>query len=238
MKENRLPTIIAITFLLVGVIVGVLLVESEKVFQLKATAGVEPKYIRVSNNTQESFTVSWVTDKESVGQVIWGTTSGKLDAMEKSANPYPDYTHSITVKNLSSKTTYYFKIISNGKIFDSKGIPWKTSTGAVIENTSKANPISGIVTTRAGMPVANALVYAVVGGGGVLSTKTEPDGSWYLLISEARNPDGNSYIKVQENTPIEVSVFAGPFGVASVKGSVNSAKPLPPIRLGETFSFQ
>lgn len=237
MKENRLPTIIAIAFLLFGVVVGVLLVESKKVLQLRASAGVEPKYMRVSNNTDQSFTVSWVTDKEAVGQVMWGASVNKLDHMDISSIPYPNYTHSVTIKNLSADTTYYFKIISNSKLFDSKGIPWKTATGAAIPNSANANPISGIVTTKAGMPVANALVYAVVGGGNTLSTTTEKDGSWYLLISDARSKEGNTYVRVENDTPIEISVFAGPFGVASVKCNPPAAKPLPVIRLGETYSF-
>jgi len=218
--------------------VGVLLVESKKVFSLKANFGTEPKQVRVSNITDSSFTVTWVTNKESIGQLYWGENNSNLDNTEAVHISYPNYIHSITVNNLPPSSDYFFKIASNGKFFDSSGIAWKTSTLPSIGYPQKANLISGVIKTQNGMAVANALVFANVGGGTLISTTTEKNGSWFLSVSMVRNQEGNDYLTLTNETAVELSVFAGPFGNATAHTNIGSAKPVPTIELGKSYNFK
>jgi hypothetical protein len=137
-RKSNSETILAIIgFSLFGVILISSLFLAKDVLSLtKSSVPVSPT---VSNVTDRSFTVSWKTNGEVNGYVIYGTSPDKLifEAYDNKDDRTNDATfkavdHAVTLTNLDSNTYYYYKIISdkrsfnetNGKFFE----PIKTTS--------------------------------------------------------------------------------------------------------------
>ena len=239
MKKSKIPTIIGLIVLVFGLAAGVLLVGSQRFFRLGAEAELAPKDVRISNISDNSFTVSWVTDKVTGAFIKWGEDPESLDKEELDEVGGEGTTHTASIRGLSAETTYYFKINSGGDDFDNSGIPWQVKLASLLPVPTKTNLVSGSVLTGSGQPAKNALVYITLGGGSLLSSVTSDSGSWVIPISQARSQDLSGFIDIDEkNTLMEISVNAGPDGVASAQIYPQSAKPVPAIILGETHDFK
>lgn len=239
MKKNKIPTLLGIVLLIFGLAAGILLVQNKQIFRLGATPQTSPKDIRITNITDSSFTVSWATDKETGSFILWGETENSLTKTELNEIDEISDTHSVTVQGLLFDKTYYFEINSDGTKFDNNGIPWQINTGPKLLDQSISNSISGTILTATGTPAGKAIVYATLAGASPLSTTTSQNGSWVIPISSSRNQNLASFIEINETTTlIEISVRAGSRGVATAQIYPASAKPAPPIILGESMDFK
>jgi len=237
MRKLSFPSILAIFFLLAGVVAGVLMVQYKKEYRLSASISTTPKNVRITNITDSSFTVSWTTDDISTGFVKYGETKalGKT-SLDKIATSY--YTHYVEIKNLKPETSYLFKINSNAIDYDNNGVEWITKTGPLVKDL-EANIISGTLVNSLKNPVKNALVYITTTGSSTLSTYTSNDGSFIVNLSLLRNQTLNQRLIVGEKENVlEIDLQTGPPGTASVKIYPNSAKPIPEITLGRTHDFR
>lgn len=239
MKKSKIPTIIGIFLLTAGLAAGVLLVQNRQIFKLGASPQISPKNVRISNISDSAFTVSWVTDKQTDGFIKWGKSENSLNQIEVDEIKGPSFVHTISVHGLDPETTYFFTINSDGKEFDNNGIAWQVTTGSKLTLRPGSNTISGTVLTAVGTPAKSALVYVTVGGSSLLSTTTSENGSWVIPISSARTQNLASFVEIDDSsTLVEISVQAGPDGVASAQIYPVSAKPAPPIILGKTYNFK
>jgi hypothetical protein len=238
-KKSTIPTILGIVVLIIGIATGVLLIESRRVFKLGATPEVTPKNVRITNISDSSFTVFWTTDKETKGFIQWGERVSVLGKIATDSIKVASSTHSVTLGALAPLTPYYFKINSDGTDFDNSGIPWQVKTGPRLATPPVGSVIFGTVLTPAGLPATNSLVYVTVGGSSPLSTITQDNGSWILPISASRDQSLASYIIINEtSTLVEISVQAGPAGVASAQIYPASSRPVPPITLGQVHDYK
>ena len=239
MKKERIPTIIGLVILVIGIITGVFLIKSQRIFKLGASSEEAPNDVRISNITDSSFVVSWTTDKETSGFVKWGKNISNLDKVENDTISQKGYTHSSTIRSLTPQTDYYFKINSNSTDYDNQGTAWKIRTGLQLTEPNKNIIISGSVLNQNGTPSINALIYFSVGGGSLLSTITSKNGSYLMPISQTRNRNLDSYITIDESSSlIEISVNAGLDGISTAQIYPQSAKPAPAIILGEVNDFK
>lgn len=237
--KNTIPTIIGIIVLILGVATGVLLVRGSQFFRLGAASEVSPKDVRITNISDSSITVSWVTDKETSGFIKWGESQNTPDKNELGQSQIQSTTHISTITGLAPETSYFFKINSRGSDFDANGIPWQVKTGPTLAFVRSENLISGSVITASGNPAGGALVYLTVGGGSPLSTITSESGSWVIPVFSARTQNLTGYIPLNEtSTLLEISVNAGPEGVASAQIYPQSARPVPSIILGQVHDFK
>lgn len=239
MRKNKLPTIIGIILLIAGIAAGVFLIQNRQIFRLGATPEEVPKDVRITNITGSSFTVSWVTDKQVEGFIKYGKSETSLEKTELDEINGKSHTHFLAIRGLKPQTDYYFEINSGGNKYDNSGSVWKATTGPELAQPSQSNIISGSVLTTSGSPAKNALVYVDVGGGVSLTTVTSDSGSWLIAISSVRTKDLSSYIQIDPaNTVVEISVQTGSLGIGSAQIYPQSAKPAPPIILGEVKDFK
>jgi len=239
MKKEKIPTIIGLIILVIGVITGVFLIKTQNIFRLGASSEEAPKDVRISNITDSSFTVTWTTDKETTGFVKWGKTGTVLDKVENDTVSEKGYIHSSTIRSLSPKTEYFFKINSNSNDYDNQGSAWRVSTGIQLSEPKENIIISGSVIKQDGTPAENSLIYFSVGGSSLLSTIVSKTGNWLISISLARNKNLDSFISInQASTLIEISVNAGLNKVASAQIYPQSAKPAPAIIFGQVNDFK
>lgn len=239
MRRSKMPTILGVIFLTVGLAAGVLLIQNRQIFRLGATQESIPKDVRIANITDASFTVSWVTEKESLGFVSWGDNENSISRTEEDEVGSTSLTHTASIKGLSPQTTYFFKINSDGTAYDNNGLAWQVKSGPTLPQTTKANLISGTVLNPTGAAAKNALVYVTVGGGAPLSTITSQNGVWVISLANARASDLSSTVVIDdETTVLEISVNAAVDGVSSALVYPQSARPVPPMIIGQTHDFK
>lgn len=237
-KKSKIPTIVGLFILVFGLAAGLVLLQSRQIFRLGASTEFTPDNVRVSNATDTSFTVSWVTSKESLGFIKYGKTATNFDKISSDANKNASFTHTVSVSGLTPNTNYFLKINSGGQEFDNNKNPWQAATGAVLPAV-KTNLVSGSVLTASGTAVENALVFIVAGGGAPLSTTTSKNGNWIVPLSSARTTNLNDYVGINETgTLLDITVYAGPDGIAAAQIYPQSARPSPPIILGQVNDFK
>ncbi len=238
-KKSTIPTILGIIILLGGIFAGVFSLRNVQVFRIGASTEASPKDIRVSNITDNSATISWTTDKATLGFVTWGLSQGdtnKVESEDVSSQKY--FSHNISLTGLSPNTNYFYKINSDGASFDNGGIPWQFTTGAPLDINKNSILLSGTVINATGAPEVKSLVYASVGGY-LLSTLTSNSGNFVFQLGSARTPDLKNYTQIDtSSTLVQVSVVAPPDGVASAQIFPQSGNPAPTIIIGQVYDFR
>lgn len=127
-KFNLKSVIVVVILLLVGVL-GVLGMNTAKTFLGSAAAGVEPVSVVAKPGTDgKSATVTWSSDKASMGIVEYGTTPASL--LLRAVETTEVTSHRVELTPLKSGVTYYYRIRVGDDVFDNSGIPYSFKTGA------------------------------------------------------------------------------------------------------------
>ena len=239
MIKTKIPTFFGILVLTVGIAMGVLLVQSRQIFKLGASPASAPKNVRVTNIDSSSFTVSWITDKETVGFVTWGKTKDSINTITSQDFNDSTNTHLVNINGLDAISTYYFKINSDGTKYDNNGLPWEVTTGPNIGTSPNDTKLSGSVIDPLGKPSPNTLIYVSPAGSNTLSTITSKNGNWFIQLSPARTPDFSSFANIDENsTLVEISALAGDGNISTAQIYPVSANPVPPMILGQAHDYR
>lgn len=237
-KKSKIPTILGVIILLIGTFAGVFFLSTRQVFKTGADASSAPKDIRVSNLTESSAVVSWTTGKETTGFLVWGESQNSVNKVEQEEGAPKFFTHSITVNGLKPKSNHFYKINSDGTSFDNNGIPWQFTTGAELGINSFTSVISGSVITPSGTPSVRSLVYITVDGY-LASTLTSETGNFVFQLGAIRTQNLLAFAQVDPaKTLLEVSIQAGPDGIASAQVFPQSANPILPIVLGRVYDLR
>lgn len=237
-KKNKIPTILGIILLLAGVFAGVILLRNNQVFRIGASPTIAPKDVRIGSVSDSSVTISWLTADKTTNFISFGTTPNVGTTINESENDENYSTHSITITGLVPETIYYFKINSNGTMFDNNGVPWQFTTGKTLTVSQVSMPVSGSVMTASGAPSKRALVYIVVNGY-VISSLTSNSGTFVLQLGSARNTDLSAYAQIDSNkTLLEVSAISETGEIATAKIFPRSANPIPTLIIGQDQDFR
>ena len=226
-KNKKIPTIIGVLVLVLSLAVGVIAVQSKLFLRLGATQQATPQNVRIADISTNSFSVSWTTENQFTGFVKYGEGQNSLSQTQPEQATAPGFTHLAKITNLKSQTPYYFKINSGGNEYDNNGIVWQTQTAPENASPKKTTLVSGSVLTAASAPAKDALVY-VSFGENVFSSQTSQNGSFIIPVNA----------NLDESTVLEISVQAGPDGIASAQVFPANANPIPTIVLGQTYDFK
>lgn len=249
-REIRIPTLLGLLTLLLGVAGSVWLISSKQLLFLKANSSEQPSYISLTNTTDTSFTVSWITDKPVSGTVIYGTDLNNLsqaaadDRDQESSKVSPYSTHHVTVgkfRPLTPSSTYYFIIQSGGTVYDSQGKPYQTKTAPAIigQAPTLSDTVSGKVVNSDGAPAVGTIVYLSLPNVAPQSTLTTASGNWVIPLTLARSSDLSglaTYDKVAGAAEFFVQGDTGE-KTANASASLSNARPTPTITLGQTYNW-
>ncbi len=242
LRPTRIPTLLGIFLLLAGLFGGIFLVNTKDLgFLPRASPQTQPKNIKITNVTDTSFTVSWVTDTQTIGFVKTGTSQTTLpttvaddrDQINGGASAYR--THHVTVRLLQPATTYYFSIGTGAKeLYTNNGTPYEVTTTGVV--TSSAKTLYGTVLAADGSPVSGALVYISSNTLSPLSVLTQSSGSFVLTLASARDATTGQAFSFTDTTPLELFAVSPIDQTTSlVKGTIATAQPFPDITLGQNM---
>ncbi|OGJ37412.1 MAG: hypothetical protein A3A82_02820 [Candidatus Pacebacteria bacterium RIFCSPLOWO2_01_FULL_47_12] len=204
--QKRMPTMIGVGILVLGLVAGTVLFGSGTgVFAPRASAETTPKNIRVTNITDTSFTVSFITESPTIGFVKYGDSAKSLklqtsdDRNQLSGSTAEFRLQHITARGLTQNTTYYYVLgTGSGATFDNAGQPFSITTAKRSGTPAAAKTIYGSVTTESGAPADGAIVYVKIPGAGDMSSLVKSSGSWAIPLSNARAPDGSAYATITD----------------------------------------
>jgi chitodextrinase len=116
----------------------------------QASPEKQPKEVHITDVTDSSFVVSWITDTSTKGEILYSTDknlSNPLTAKDSrdETSVTPRDTHYVRLVNLNPNTTYYFQIISDSEKYGDDDNVFEMKTAETPESPSVPSPIKGIV---------------------------------------------------------------------------------------------
>lgn len=216
MMKRQIPTLLGLIVLIAGLAIGAILFSNGTgIFLPRATPETTPKSIRISNVSDQGFTVSFMTDAATSGFIRYGTDPKKLtqigDQRDQLTGAVGEYTlHQISVLRGLEPNTVYHYVLGTGKgtLFDDDGEPFTIKTGRQIGTQPRALTVFGSAVTASGAPGAGAIVFVTPPNASTLSSLVTNTGSWAVSLSSARTKDGNEYAKIEIGDELALQVLA------------------------------
>lgn len=244
-RTKKIPTIIGILLLLIGIGGGIYLVETRTSGPSKAQSTQEPNNILKTNITDTSFTVTWLTKELATGSVTYGIQKNAIsqvafddrDTIDNKSKPYK--THHISIKNLSPETVYYFIINSGNNKFLDGTRAYTITTAKKLEKPLEFEPSYGNVVDQQNKPAEGALVVLTLPQALPLSTLVKSSGNWLITLNTLR--DANLQPYQEQGTIIESITIYNSLEVenqAFATTDLNNDSPVPTITIGKTYNFQ
>lgn len=240
--QRQIPTILGLVVLVVALVVGILFIgQGGGVFAPRATPQTTPKNVKITNVTDTSFTVSFLTDESTAGFIKYGTEANTLrsqasDDRDQLSGTVASYTlHHITVRGLQANTSYFFTLGTGSTAsFDNNGAPFTVKTAQRGGTPPAAKTIYGTVLNPQGSPAEGSIVYVTLNGVGELSSLVKASGSWAVPLSNARTTDGSAFATTNDSDAVTI-VVQGPMASqeSQVTTTVGEAQPVASITLGQ-----
>jgi hypothetical protein len=240
--DKRIPTLLGILLIVIGIGFTSFLVKQGVIVIGNATPSDSPQNVRITNITDNSFTVSYNTDAQAIGSLNYGKDQNlgqtALDDRDQQTGAVTSHKiHSITVRSLSPVTKYFFSISSGQDKYLNNGVPFETTTGAVITGSpSEQKPIVGQVVTPSGQTPSEAIVYITTDNSGVISSLIKSDGSYLIPLNSVRTQDLTVYLSIPA-TGILKMLFFGDGLSSNVSLSINQINPVPTVTLSQDYDF-
>lgn len=232
-RELTIPTILGIITAIGGLVAGIILLNKPLRSLVGAAVEETPSQVKMTNITDSSFTVSWITPKSTSGYVQYGEKNNPelvvSDDRDQEKGQIGNYfTHFVTIRGLKATTKYSFRIGSGRNLYE-------VITGVTLRNPPPADVAYGQVITASGDPVDGAIVYLGLGGMVPQAALTQASGSWVIPLSTARSSDLTNFAAYdKDGERVEVFVQAGGLGTATVATTTGKTKPVAEIVLGTT----
>ncbi len=240
--DKRIPTLLGVFLIVVGIGITSFLVEKGIIVVGHANPSANPQNIRITNITDTSFTVSYSTDAQVLGSLNYGTGPSlgqtALDDRDQQTGSLTNHTvHSITVRNLSPTSKYYFSITSGQDKFVNNGVPFEIVTAAAISSPpSDEKPIIGKVVLPDGNSPSEAIIYITTDNAQVISSLIKSDGTYLIPLNSLRSSDLSSYLDFSKVNNLKMLVYGD--GLSSnVTLSINQINPVPTVTLSKDYDF-
>lgn len=243
---KKIPTILGLLLLLVGVGAGVYLVASNQSLDLFSKAGptATPRQIKVSNIESDGATISWVTDTRVKGFVKYGTSKNSLDSTvaddrdQVSGEGSQYTTHYVSLNNLKANQEYFYVIGSGSQVYQNDGQPYQFKTAPTLGGKPAADTINGKIVVASGEPAPGTVVYVQIQGGSLRSALSKDSGTWTLPLATTRTKDLSQYLSYdRQKERLTITAQGGELGTATAQVYSGQASPVPDIKLGETHNF-
>lgn len=238
-REIRIPTLLGLAILVVGLGIGVYLTNKQQIFQSQASVSTQPKNVHLANISANSVSIYWQSDKAVQGFVKSGTNSSldtiSLDDRDQT-QPQNHFLHFVTISNLSPNSTYYYKISSGASLYpQDKPLQFTTTP---ISNITNLKPIIGTVVDTTSHPVTEAIITLHIDGAGDLATITKAQGNFILPLADIKAQSSNiEFIPPQNIFPVQLTAFNSSLR-SQVDFNIGSEQTiLPAIILGQNSNL-
>lgn len=239
--DKRIPTLLGLFLIVIGVAATTFLVKQGYVPFLKAAPGDNPQNLRITNITDSSFTVTYITEASVIGSISYGKDSpnGQVvldDRDQPTGVPTSHTVHSITVRGLQPQTSYQFSIASGANTYLNNDLPFTATTGEKIaQDPSQEEPLSGKIVSNADT-LPEMLAYVTTKNGQTLSTLVKPTGIYIIPLNTMRTANLASYLSFDDTTTLQILVVS-----QNEQSRVNllatKRNPVPTITFTNNYDF-
>lgn len=232
--NRRIPTIFGIGVVVLGIVLTTVIVRVQTNLRSNASNSEEPQNVKVTNLSDNSFSITYQTDALTTGSVNYGASKELGNTEEENI---PKNIHSITVEKLSPDTKYYFIVNSGQNTFLNNGVPFEISTGPSISSPSAIETaIKGKVVLPDGKVPDEALLYLSTDNSQLLSSTVTKDGEFHFSLKSLRTEDLSSYFKSEENTVFKLLAINKSLK-STVLFSGKETNSVPTITLSNDYDF-
>lgn len=244
MQQRKIPTIVGLILVVAAVMIFRFAFDRVTPLLTRASVSHAPKNMTVTNITDTSFTVTWLTDEPVNGSVR--VEGGGIffderytDSSAKTRTTPAEYTtHSVAVRNLKPESAYKFTILSNGSPSNTGGKPYETKTAPAVTGLGTGiEPAYGQISAQNGLPLEAAIVYLTLENGQTLSTLSKATGTWVIPLNLVRSSDLTRYIQNAERIN-ETLVIRADDGESSALTDTLNDNPVPAMTIGKTYDFR
>ena len=235
----KIPTLLGLSIIFLGIIAGLYLVLKEQTFLSQASPDLTPQNITFTNITEDSVVISWKTNSAAASFITWGQNDPRektvLDDRDLSANaagPKPRSIHYVTLKNLLPKTRYQFKIIS-GKLA-SETLNFETSQPLTIQ--TRFTPVIGSV-LYGEIPLDEGIAYLSVGGAVTQSSLIKKGGNFLIPLSQVGKDDLSGVYPLEDDLTGKITIQSDKGEAIVLFKLKSSSELLPPIKLGQQIDL-
>lgn len=247
MKERKIPTIIGLFLVVLTIMIVRLGFDRIGPLLTKASTTIAPDNVTVTNISDSTFTVTWLTKEPTSGSIrLDGVVpnsfffderfSGGNQNAQSASTLYG--THAVTVRNLKPETAYRFTIISNGSSYSNNGKPFEIRTAPTIPGVGTGiEPAYGQLSSSNGSPLEGAIVYLTLEDGQTLSTLTKSSGTWVIPLNLSRSSDLSRYVPQAERINESIVIRANEGESTALTDTLND-NPVPAMTIGKTYDFR
>lgn len=234
-NKFKIPTILGLGIIILGLVSGIFLVLREQTFLSKASPDKAAQDITLTNITQDSVVISWRTNTPASSFVTFGQKSpGEQTVLDDrdTSSPKPHFIHYVTLKNLLPQTTYQFKITSNKVSSEVKTF----ETAKQQTNKTGFTPIVGSV-LASNTPLTEGIAYLSISGAIAQSAIIKTSGNFLIPLSDVRKEDLSDIYPLTEDTTAKITIVSDQ-GTASLSFKPRpNLPPLAPLRLGQNIDL-
>lgn len=241
--DKRIPTLFGLFIITLSIGITTFLVNKETFLQIKAAPTQQPQNVRITNVTDQSFSVSYITTGKISGSLNYGKDKAlgqsALDEKDQQIKKTTDRkVHSITVNNLTPLTKYYFTIISGQDAYLNNNQPFEIITAQTISALPTNNDkIKGEIILPNGLPPNEGIIYITADNSAVVSQTLKPDGTYEIPLSLIRTGDFSLYYDFNSNSVIKMLVY-GDTLTSNVFFSKDQENSIPTITLSKDYDFR
>ncbi len=234
-NKFKIPTLLGLSLILLGVASGLYLVLKEQIFLSQAAPNLTPQNIAITNITDNSVVISWQTNAAAASFITFGQKNpGEQTVLDdRDGNtPKPHLIHYVTLKNLLPDTNYLFKITS-GKLTSEM---MKFDTATPLTNQTGFTPVIGSV-LDGNNPLNDGVAYLSIQNAVAQSSLIKTGGNFLIPISQIRKTDLSNIFSLTEGATAKLTIRSDK-GSASIlfRLKANSV-PLPAIKLGQDIDL-
>lgn len=247
-KEKKIPTPVALLLLIAGIGLTLFLDNNRPSYLSQAGNTPKPQNVQFSNITDNSFTVSWLTESNTTGLVkVNGNNIRQafFEDFDTDEIARPRAVHYVSLKNLDEGTDYNIQIVSGKSDCTAsskqENCPAFTQkTGLKITSRTSLPPLHGAILHEDETPVPGAVVYLKIGNGSPLSAKTDSAGLWVIPLTSLRSADYTGNLTFSDSDIAQIKVYASTKesaeGVIDLKTIRENSLPLN-MKIGRSYNF-
>lgn len=221
-NKFKIPTLLGLGVILIGIAAGVFLVLREQTFLSSAALTESPQSIEETNIEDSSASISWHTASPTPAFVTFGQNDPKEQTVRDDRDTkqlQPHLVHYVTLKNLLPKTNYKYRIISgttSSEVLD-------FTTGSPISSQSGFQPVIGSVLDGQ-QPLDEGIAFLSVSGATIQSALIKSSGNFLIPISQ---------IHIEENAIAKLTIISDKGEASALFKLKAEGTQLPSIKLGQ-----
>ena len=237
----RMPTLFAFLILFSSLWITLFFLKDRIITTGRAGPDTIPHNIEITNITDESFTISFITTNPTQGTLSvsssGNTASLILDDRDKASGNAGTYSsHLITVNRLKPKTQYSFTIFVNGREHLNDGNAFSVQTGTKLTSQPPdQKPLFGKILRPDGAVASDTLVLLQITDAKSLSVITNTDGEYLIPTNSLRNTS-DEYFLLLPSTEIKLTAYWQSL-TSELKTTYQNSSSLPTITLSNEYEF-